>query len=165
MFDHPLVVKARHFAMERHAGQFRKYTGEPYWTHCHNVAALVLKKATQADGRLPTLMASAYLHDTLEDTETDSEEIDNLFPSCYQLVCGMTDHFTPKNYPTQSRAGRKCNEAARLGDLAKILPGLRLIKWCDLIDNTASIVEHDPKFSIVYLREKANILEQLGFGK
>ena len=128
MFGHPLVVKARQFAMERHQDQFRKYTGEPYWHHCHNVATLVMNKAGEDDPHLPVLMASAYLHDTIEDTDTDPEEIMNLFPQCYQLVCALTDYYTSKTFPDKNRAWRKEAEAIRLGVMAKILPGLGLIK-------------------------------------
>lgn len=164
-YYHPLVIAARHFAIRKHAGQVRKYTGDSYWTHCHSVAMLVKEKATPQDGRLEILMAAAYLHDTIEDTGVTSEDIAHQFPECHQLVCGLTDYYTPKQFPNENRAWRKEKEAIRLGQMADIIPGLRLIKWCDLIDNTHSIVEHDPKFAIIYLREKAFILEQLGFGK
>tara|TARA_R100001086_G_scaffold184563_1_gene103108 strand:- start:119 stop:622 length:504 start_codon:yes stop_codon:yes gene_type:complete len=164
-----LVQNAIEFALERHAGQFRKYTGRPYFSHCQNVAELVYQKATKDDipeSGINTLVAAAYLHDILEDTETDYEELVELFGEEIAFyVYSLSDHYTPERYPDMNRKERKRHEAARLADAAKGLIGLRLIKWCDLTDNTRSIVEHDPKFSIVYLREKANVLEALGFGE
>lgn len=160
-----LMTEARRFAYDRHQGQTRKYTNVPYFDHCMAVAEMVAVKATPEDGDLEALICAAYLHDTIEDTETTSLEIMNLFPKSYQLVCALTDYYTHESFPDMPRDLRKLAEADRLGEMSKILPGLRLIKWCDLIDNTKSIVEHDPKFSIVYLREKANVLEALGFDK
>lgn len=160
-----IIRRARLFAIHAHDGQVRKYTGDPYWYHYQAVAKLVEQKTVPQDGRVEVLVAAAWLHDTIEDTDTTAEQIMEEFPRCYQLVCGLTDYYTPKQFPNENRAWRKEKEAIRLGQMADIVPGIRLIKWCDLADNTASIVEHDPKFAIIYLREKAFILEQLGFGK
>ena len=41
-------------------------------------------------------------------------------------------------------------------------PVVQTIKVADLIHNTWSIVEHDPKFAQVYLREKKVLLGALG---
>ena len=38
---------------------------------------------------------------------------------------------------------------------------VQTIKVADLIDNTPSIVEHDPDFARVYLREKRDLLNVL----
>jgi hypothetical protein len=48
--------------------------------------------------------------------------------------------------------------------LGKISASAKLIKLCDLIDNTRSITEHDPDFAVTYLREKADVLEAMGYG-
>jgi (p)ppGpp synthase/HD superfamily hydrolase len=52
------------FAIAAHAGQVRKYSGLPYFTHCASVANLV-----RHFGGNDTLIAVAYLHDVLEDCE------------------------------------------------------------------------------------------------
>ncbi len=49
--------------MKAHAGQTRKYTGEPYHNHCFAVAELVAQRTEDIDLRI-----AALLHDTLEDT-------------------------------------------------------------------------------------------------
>jgi (p)ppGpp synthase/HD superfamily hydrolase len=164
-----IIEKAREFAFERHAGQFRKYTGEPYFTHCENVANMVIRKAQKEDCvevGLVGLVAAAYLHDVLEDTDTDREELNHYFGEAItKIVHELTDFYTPENFPFMNREERKWHEANRLHVAQAYVAGVKVIKWCDLIDNTNSIVEHDPKFAIVYLREKAQVLEQLGFGK
>ena len=43
-------------------------------------------------------------------------------------------------------------------------PEAKTIKLADLIDNTKSIVEHDPRFAKVYLEEKRLLLEVLKDG-
>ena len=73
------------FGRERHEGQYRK-SGEPYIAHPLEVAAIT------AELRLgvPSLCA-ALLHDTVEDTETTLEEIEERFgESVSFLVGGMT---------------------------------------------------------------------------
>jgi hypothetical protein len=54
-----------------------------------------------------------------------------------------------------NRAERKVREKDRL---AKISADAQTIKVADLIDNTKSIVERDPGFAKVYLKEKAAVL-------
>ena len=41
---------------------------------------------------------------------------------------------------------------------------VQTIKLADLISNTASIVEHDPDFARVYLKEKAALLRAMAKG-
>lgn len=48
--------------------------------------------------------------------------------------------------------------------LGKASPAAKTIKLADLIDNTRSIVERDPKFAQIYLAEKALLLEVLREG-
>jgi guanosine-3',5'-bis(diphosphate) 3'-pyrophosphohydrolase len=72
-----LLAKAITFAQQKHEGQTRKATALPYITHLAGVALLInlLKRSKN----LEPLMCAAYLHDTLEDTNTTSEEIQKEF--------------------------------------------------------------------------------------
>lgn len=150
--------RAFKFACEKHLGQVRKYTGEPYWQHCAAVAGMV-----KARGGSPEVVAAAFLHDTLEDTDTTPHELlDNFGPVVVSLVEELTDEYTKTAYPHLNRAQRKNAEAARLGEASQ---SAKLIKLCDLIDNSRSIVEHDPDFAVTYLREKAAVLEAMGYGE
>lgn len=150
-----IALRAARFAAEAHRGQQRKYTGKPYFSHCASVAFLVMDR-TRND---PAMVAAAYLHDTLEDTETTYEQLVAEFgPMVAGLVREVTDVYTSAAHPSTNRASRKRAEADRL---ATISPAAKLIKYCDLIDNTSSIVKHDAEFAVVYLREKANIIEAM----
>lgn len=150
------LEKAILFAIKAHEGQKRKYTGEDYYNHVKNVAMEVAKVTNDQD-----VIIAAFLHDTVEDTNTTIDEIGELFGlKVAELVYDLTDHFTRENYPNFNRAKRKILEAKRLGTISN---DAKLIKGCDLADNTASIVKHDLGFAKIYLREKAYVLEQMGF--
>jgi len=150
-----------------HGDQVRKYTGEPYWTHCEAVAKLVANH-----GGDPIMIAAALCHDVMEDTECKSflvlvgklQEIGWSGHEAYdiaELVDNLTDQYTSKRYPNMNRAWRKRKEAERL---AKVCPEVQTIKYADLINNTVSIATHDPKFARVYLKEKAALLKVMRDG-
>ena len=68
-----IVVQACDFAARRHVNQRRKGAqGEPYINHLAEVAMLL---ATATAGKDAELVAAGYLHDTLEDTPTEYEEL------------------------------------------------------------------------------------------
>lgn len=147
---------AEDFANEAHEGQVRRYTHEPYFNHVYSVAQR-LKEFTDDE----EMIAAALLHDTVEDTEVTIEDIYEIFGiAIAEMVYDLTDHFTKENYPKLNREKRKFLEAKRMGRTSS---KTKLIKLCDLADNTSSIVEHDPGFARVYFKEKAILLEEMGY--
>ena len=82
-----LIEKAAALARERHDGQLRKGPKRlPYVTHCEEVARLVLD-----NGGGEAAVAAAWLHDTVEDTDTTVDEIGALFG---EKVAGIVDEVT-----------------------------------------------------------------------
>lgn len=149
-----LVKRASEFAQKAHVDQKRKYTNEPYFNHLKAVAEAVADATND-----PEVIAAAYLHDTLEDTDTSFTTLVAEFgPRVANLVLELTDVFTPKAFPNLNRKARKAKETERL---AKISKEAKLIKTFDLMDNTASIMTNDPKFAKVYLAEKAALMAVL----
>ncbi len=143
-----LIATANAIASIAHTGQVRKYTGEPYINHPEAVAAIVRRAGGTTD-----MIAAAILHDVVEDTAFTFVDVENFCgPYVAQLVRELTDVSTPSDGP---RAVRKEMD---LQHLAEASPEAQSIKLADLIDNTKSIVEHDPKFAKVYLREKQRLL-------
>jgi len=69
-----LIDKARAFAEKAHAGQVRKLTNEPYFIHTEGVAVIL-----QEAGLSPEVVASGYLHDTVEDTIVTIDQIKREF--------------------------------------------------------------------------------------
>lgn len=151
----PKIVAAEMFATRKHQKQVRKYTGEPYIGHCRSVANTIAIFEPNED-----TICAALLHDTLEDTETSADEIESLFgPQVAKLVGQVTDRFSSPYWG--NRAKRKHAECVRLGNIS---PEAQTIKLADLIDNTRSIVQHDPGFAVVYLQEKEALLKVLTKG-
>lgn len=149
MSELTLIANALTVARDAHARQVRKYTGDPYTNHVRAVAAIVNRHG------LPVhIIAAALLHDVVEDTAVTLADLAKVFPpEVVDCVAYMTDQCTGKN-----RAARKAAECARL---ATGSPDQQSLKLADLIDNTASIVEHDPKFARTYLAEKRALLDAL----
>lgn len=153
-----IIRRARRFAKKAHAGQKRKYTGDPYFNHCEAVAMLVADRGGSSE-----MIAAAYLHDVVEDTEVELHDVMVEFGNPVgSYVHQLTDQYTPEAYPGWNRAKRKEAEANRYRYISN---GAKIIKLCDLIDNTHSIVDHDPGYAVMYLQEKVAVLKALGYGK
>jgi GTP diphosphokinase / guanosine-3',5'-bis(diphosphate) 3'-diphosphatase len=144
-----VVVKAREFAAAKHAKHTRRYTGERYFVHLEAVANL-LERSGIVDREI---IAAAYLHDTVEDTDTSIQELIELFGErVAELVYWLTEDEKGK------RKARKIMSAWRLG---RAPWEAKLIKLADLIDNTITICSHDKHFAPVYLQEKKEILDSM----
>lgn len=152
-----LVGEAMMFAIAAHSaiGQVRKYTGEPYYHHCINVADKVraIPEAT------PEMVAAAYLHDTVEDTQVPLKLIAVLFS---KKVAHYVDLLS--DLQTVEDGNRATRKAAYIEKLRGAPPEVQTIKLADLIDNTQSIVEHDKDFARIYIPEKIQLLEVLTEG-
>lgn len=143
-----LVYKAMMFARAAHAAQVRKYTGLPYWTHLAEVAGIVASSNVLS----PIALAAAWLHDTVEDTQVTSADIfDHFGPEVHVGVTFLTD--PPSTYG--NRAERMAHQRERL---ARAPDWVQTIKFADNISNTSSILQYDPDFAKVYLREKREAL-------
>ena len=149
-----LVVKAIKFASEAHeaVNQVRKYTQEPYIVHPLEVLDILLEFAS---GEVSVEMAAAsVLHDVVEDTQVTLDEIEAEFGATVaQLVSDLTDVSRP------SDGNRKARKALDLAHTAAADARSKTIKLADLVSNSRSIVQHDPNFARVYVKEKARILE------
>lgn len=93
--DLDLVMRAYFYAAKAHKEQVRK-SGEAYFTHPLAVAAILAEMQLDVD-----TIATALLHDTIEDTMATREELAELFsPVIAELVDGVTKigklHFRSK---------------------------------------------------------------------
>ena len=144
------------FVKTQHGEQKRKYTGLPYWTHLLSVAEIVSEYKSVLGVEI------ALCHDLFEDTECYSEQLNaqlKQFGYDYHErivivndVMHLTDQYTSEQYPDLNRAARKAKEAERL---VGISANAQTVKYADIIDNTSSIVEFDPGFARVYIKEIA----------
>jgi (p)ppGpp synthase/HD superfamily hydrolase len=79
--------KARNFAEKAHEGQFRKTSNTPYITHPVRVA-----ERLEEAGFDEKIIAAGYLHDVVEDTSYELEDIFQLFGSrVAELVAAHTE--------------------------------------------------------------------------
>jgi (p)ppGpp synthase/HD superfamily hydrolase len=152
-----IVQKALGFATKAHGEQKRKYTGEPYINH--PVAVMNILKDL---GFHESVLCAALLHDVVEDTPVKIQEIEEAFgPVITRMVLDLTDVYTAESFPNIRRKERKMLECYRI---LKIGGNAKSIKLADLIDNSISILEHDPGFAKVYIKEKEELLFVLDGG-
>lgn len=149
-----LVRMAQLFAQAAHAatGQVRRYTGEQYIEHPAEVVAL-LKRAGVTDD---AMLAAAWLHDVVEDTQVAVDLIRREFGGIVGLLVSQLTDQVPLS--AGNRALRKRIERNRL---SLCWAETKTIKCADLISNTRSIREYDPKFWPVYRAEALALLDVL----
>jgi (p)ppGpp synthase/HD superfamily hydrolase len=137
-----LVQKAKDFAAEKHGHQTRKHSGAPYTAHLDNVVA-ILKRHGCRDG---VVIAAAYLHDTVEKTDTSvGEIIDHFGTDVGKLVYWLTN---------EQRGNRKAHKLMSAWRLSRAPWEAKLIKLADLIDNTHNVVANDAEAAPAYILEK-----------
>lgn len=149
-----LIPRAAEFARIAHIRQKRKYTNAPYIVHCAAVAEIVHQVTDDEN-----MIAAAWLHDTVEDTSVTLDEIRETFGvKVATLVGRLTDVSKPED------GNRDIRKKIDREHTAQATPEAKTIKLADLIDNTSSIVPHDPDFARVYLKEKELLLPHLKQG-
>lgn len=128
------LLEAIAFAAEKHRHQRRKDPeASPYINHPIEVARLLVDVGEVTD--LTTLQA-AILHDTIEDTETTLDELEERFgPDVRALVEEMTDE---KTLPKALRKDLQVKHAYLLSSEAK------MIKIADKIANVYDVAFRSP---------------------
>lgn len=145
--------RALKFAAEKHKGQYRKGKNQkPYITHPINVANL-LKKYKESH-KIDTLVAAAYLHDTLENTDASFYELVKKFG--IEIAALVREVSTDKDLK---------NEVGKVKYLAikmKNMTDWALdIKLCDRLDNVSDLVDVDFEFRDKYIKETLYIINYL----
>jgi (p)ppGpp synthase/HD superfamily hydrolase len=128
------ILKALHFAADKHRDQRRKDVGaSPYINHPIEVAELLARVGGVTD--LVTLQG-ALLHDTIEDTNTSPEELEREFGAeVRRVVEEVTDD---QNLPKADRKRLQIAHAPHISERA------RLIKLADKISNVRSVTHTPP---------------------
>ena len=131
---HTLILKAAHFAAEQHRDQRRKdIHASPYIIHPISVALAISQIGGVDD---PEILAAALLHDTLEDTKTEPEDLEAEFgKKVCEYVLDVTDD---KTLQKDERKRRQIEHAK------KISKGAALIKLGDKISNVTDVIDNPP---------------------
>lgn len=132
--DSLVLLKALKFSAEKHRHQRRKdREASPYINHPIEVAELLLRVGQVEDADIVT---AAILHDTIEDTDTKPEEIEQLFGGrVLSFVKEVTDD---KTLPKEVRKARQVETAPHKS------AGAKQIKIADKISNLRDIVHSPP---------------------
>lgn len=129
--DRDLLVRAYRYTERAHAGQVR-HSGEPYVSHCIEVARIL------ADLQLDSAtVACGLLHDVVEDTDITVADIEREFGGeVAQIVDGLTKI---ANLPLTSREDRQVENYRKL--LLSIAKDARviLIKLADRLHNMRTL--------------------------
>jgi len=116
--------RAASFAARRHAGQMRKDGQTPYFAHPVRVALTVQQVFEQSD---ETALVAALLHDLIEDTTTDYDELLSEFGQ--NVAAAVAALSKDPRLPEHER------EAEYDRQLAQASWQARLVKLADVYDN------------------------------
>ena len=130
-----LIIKAADFAARKHRCQRRKDVHEtPYINHPISVARLLADVGGVTD---EDILAAALLHDTIEDTKTKADEIEQEFGSrIRKLVQEVSDD---KEIEKAERKRRQVEHAKELS------PDAVLVKLADKICNVQDVIHNPPQ--------------------
>jgi len=145
-----VVQEARKFAKAHHKEQRRPYTGRPYVEHLKGVAGIVSK----VPGATPQMIAAAWLHDVVEDTPVDFDEVYSRFGyEVGELVDALT------NYTNKDRQNAFELNCIRL----EMSPAAaQTIKCADILHNVSDIIAVAPRGkALSYVGEKLSVLSRL----
>lgn len=149
-----IAYKAMLYATQQHTSQQRKFSNEPYIIHLAEVAGIVASVAWTHPAMHPqTLVAVAWLHDILEDTNSHVSVLHQLFGQevAYGVQCLTCDPHEDKN-TAESEYTKK---------LSNCPSWVQTIKCADMISNLRNIWTRDTKFATGYTkrcRERIQVL-------
>jgi GTP diphosphokinase / guanosine-3',5'-bis(diphosphate) 3'-diphosphatase len=127
-----IVIAASAFAAHKHRDQRRKGAdASPYINHPIAVANVLANEAGITEA---ATLAAALLHDTIEDTDTTVQELQDRFgKEIASIVMEVTDD---KSLPKQARKQLQIDHAATLSRQAKVVK--LADKICNLRDMSGS---------------------------
>lgn len=123
-----IIKEAEKFARDKHEGQ-KRFNGNPYADHLMSAAKIVKEYKLSHKGE--ELVAAAWLHDTLEDTNTGINELREKFGNLItSLVIELTTDEKKKKI-----MGKAAYLADKLSDKSKMSSWALVIKLADRLDN------------------------------
>ena len=132
--SHPIVGEAYHIAFASHEGQHRD-AGQPFIIH--PIAVAVLLASELGFSRDAEMMTAALLHDAVEDSALDIEDIDPTFGKpVATLVRGVTK---AEGVKAKNRAARRNATLQKLFSAARDDPRVLILKLADRVHNMRSI--------------------------
>ena len=122
-----IVVKAKKFACEKHKNQKRKDGITPFSEHLEGVVNRLKNLGISNQD----ILCTAWLHDTIEDTDTTFDEINEIFGNSISvLVLSLTK---------DSELSKKQREMQYIQQLKDSTLQAEIIKFCDISANLKDI--------------------------
>lgn len=145
------VRQAYFFALGAHAGQVRKYTGEPYINHPVRVAVIV-----ENAGGTEDQVIAALLHDVVEDCSVSLSTLREFFGQPVSAMVGsLTNVAFSDRGPYHGKSRKVRHEANVVHFRLYCAPGDgAMVRFADQLDNAGDITQKDRKFAKLYLTEK-----------
>lgn len=142
---------ALEYAKKMHSGQYR-CDGSEYITHPMRVADYV--SSFKESKNIDTLLASAYLHDTLEDTNaTYYDLVSNFGSQVASVVLELTN-----DEDLKKALGKTKYLEIKMKNMSS---WALVIKLCDRLDNVSDLKDRDESFRNRYAKETAEIIDYL----
>jgi (p)ppGpp synthase/HD superfamily hydrolase len=143
---------ASRFSEFKHKGQIRKFSGEPYFEHPKRVAEIV--KKFKKSHKLDDLIAAAFTHDTLEDTNTTYKDLTTLFGG---LVASLVQELTSdkKEIEKIGKTSYLINKMENMSNWALV------IKLADRLDNVSDLKTSSKKFRDKMIKSTKEIIRIL----
>lgn len=144
--------QALDYATRAHAGQTRS-GGDPYIGHPVRVANTV--KANKRSKNIDALISAAYLHDTIEDTDTTHEDLEKMFGG---LVASLVQELTSDKEQID-----KIGKSQYLAKKMAVMSSYALvIKLADRLDNVQDIATaRTPRWRAKYKAETEHVLDHI----
>ena len=165
MFD-KLIFNASTIAARLHDGQYRKDGLTPNIVHpartAESVSLATSIYATVGGVCREFMVASAWCHDTIEDTPATAESLleSGLPGTVVDIVVALTNDKSLKDKGVK-RNDRKIRMAERLAEQPEYV---RLIKLADRLDNVMGLDALDPDFAKLYVSETRMLVDALLVG-
>ena len=144
-----LIERAYHFAYKAHIAQKRK-TGEMYIIHPIATAEILAELEVDAES-----LAAALLHDTIEDTEVDTEMLEQVFGSTITLLVEGVTKLNQIAYVTKEEV-QASNVRKMLVAMTKDIRVI-LIKLADRLHNMRTMQYQTPEKQVEKARETLDI--------
>ena len=146
------ATAALQYAVKAHKDQFRS-DGSPYIKHPERVADFVRK--FKKSKNLDALISAAFLHDTIEDTDTTHKDLEKMFGG---LVASLVKELTSDK--------DKIKEVGKTDYLAQKMANMSswalVIKLADRLDNVQDIATaKTPEWRRKYRAETESVLTRL----
>jgi guanosine-3',5'-bis(diphosphate) 3'-pyrophosphohydrolase len=129
-----VLLDAASFAARAHRHQLRKDGETPYVAHPFRVC-LIVRHVFDIDD--PDVLIAALLHDTIEDTTTDYDDLERRFGG--EVASWVAALSKDKRLPEDER------EAAYMAVLAAAPPAVKVAKLGDIFDNLSDSKHLPPR--------------------